>query len=210
MVVVEELYAIKQRDFSEKLRELTDPNIVYVTDLALCSHKRVMRIRYPLLSFQFDPQLILGDLVHVGIQQLLISNSSGKWKAEVSIEKEFNIDGRRIILKGRADLVEFSDEGRPVTVVEIKSARTLPSEAPLEHHVLQLRIYLQLLGAEQGVLLYVTPDRLVEYDVDPSPIDIEELVRETIYDLRVPRYEWECRYCPYRKICPFARRYDKS
>jgi CRISPR-associated exonuclease Cas4 len=209
MVVLEEIYMLKQRDFSEKLRELTDPNIVYVTDLASCSHKRVMRINYPLLSFQFEPQLILGELVHHGLQHILTSSGEGSWQAEVPIEEKLNIDGMEVILKGRADLVKYDENGVPVTVVEIKTARTLPEEAPLEHHVLQLRIYLQLLKAKQGILLYVTPERLAEYTVEPSPVDVEQLVRETIYDMRVPRYEWECRYCPYRKICPFSRRRER-
>ncbi len=210
MVIVEELYMIKQRDFSEKLRELTNPRIVYVTDLAACSHKRIMRLNYPLLSFQFEPQLILGDLVHRGLQQILAANGDARWRAEVEVEREVDIDGDKVLLKGRADLVSYDEDGRAETVVEIKTARSLPEEAPLEHHVLQLRIYMQLLGAKQGVLLYVTPERIVEYPVDPSPLDIEQLVRETVYDMRIPRYEWECRYCPYRKFCPYARRSEKK
>ncbi|ABM80792.1 CRISPR-associated protein Cas4 [Hyperthermus butylicus] len=204
MAILEELYVIKQRDFSEKLRELTDPNVVYVTDLVTCSHKRIMRLNYPLLSFQFEPQLLIGELVHAGLQALLARDGS-EWRAEVQIEERYDIDGGEVVLKGRADLVKYND-GVPETVVEIKTARMLPEGAPLEHHVMQLRIYLQLLGARRGILLYVTPDRLVEFEVEPVNVDIGALIRETVYDMRAPRYDWECRYCPFRKFCPYARK----
>ena len=204
MAILEELYVIKQRDFSEKLRELTDPNVVYVTDLVTCSNKRAMRLSYPLLSFQFEPQLLIGELVHAGLQALLAKNESG-WRAEVQIEEKYDIDGREVVLKGRADLVRY-DNDIPDTVAEIKTARMRSDEAPLEHHVMQLRIYLQLLGARRGILLYVTPDRLVEFEIEPVSVDIEALIRETVYNMRAPRYEWECRYCTFRKFCPYARK----
>lgn len=202
MSIVNELYRIKQRDFSEKLRELTDPRIIYVTDLVSCSHKRSMRLSFPLLSFKFEPPLVLGDLVHAGLGFLLAENG---WEAEVQIEKSYIIDGKEYVLKGRADLVRRGKNGKPETVVEIKTSRDLPENNPREHHVMQLRIYMQLLGANRGYLLYVTPEKLVEFEIEPAEMDIEGLIRETIYDLQTPRYEWECRYCSFRKICPYAR-----
>ncbi|KSW11908.1 CRISPR-associated protein Cas4 [Pyrodictium occultum] len=202
MGIVSELYKAKQRDFSERLREMTDPRVVYVTDLVSCSYKRVMRLQFPLLSFRFEPSLVLGDLVHAGLGSLLASRG---WETEVPIERKYIIDGEEYILKGRIDLLKRNDDGKPHTIVEIKTSRELPENSPREHHIMQLRIYMELTGAKRGYLLYVTPDRLVEFEVEPSSVDVEALLRETIYNLRAPRYDWECRYCSYRKICPFAR-----
>ena len=201
MRILEEIYNVKQKDFTEKLREMTDTSIVYVTDLVSCSMKRLMRIKYPLLSFRFEPPIILGELVHAGLERILEERG---WRAEVQVEKAFTIDGENYLLKGRADLVRY-ENGRAKEVVEIKTGRDLPLNEPHDHHVLQLKIYLNLLGAEEGYLVYITPERLAEFRVEPEPIDIETLMRETIYNEKTPRYEWECRYCPYRRICPFSR-----
>ena len=204
MVILETLYRAKMEEFQDKLPELVDESVVYVTDLVSCSHKRVLRRRYPLLTFRFEPQAVLGDLVHSGLERLVVERN-GNWRAEVPIERFFDIDGKRYRLLGRADLVEYSEEGRPKRVVEIKTARQLQGNTPYEHHVLQLKIYLELLGVDEGLLLYVTPERLVEFRVERGGVDVEELMRQTVYDLARPRFSWECRYCPFKRICPYAR-----
>ncbi len=204
MVIVERLYRVKIEEFQEKISEMVDETVIYVTDLVSCSHKRVLRARYPLLTFKFEPQAVLGDLVHIGLEKTVVE-ADGSWKAEVPIERVFNIDGRRYRVLGRADLVEYGEDGLPKRIVEIKTARQLQGNAPYEHHVLQLKIYLELLDVDEGYLLYVTPDRVVEFRVERGGVDVEELVRQTVYDLAKPRFSWECRYCPFRKICPYAR-----
>ena len=93
----------------------------------------------------------------------------------------------------------------PDKVVEIKTARQLQDNTPYEHHVLQLKVYMELLNVDEGYLVYVTPDRLVEFRVERGGVSVEELLRQTVYDVARPRFSWECRYCPFRKICPYAR-----
>lgn len=205
MVVLEELYRIRQQEFTEKLKEQSDPHIVYVTDLTSCSHKRVLRRNYPLLSFRFEPQMILGDLVHLGLESTLtgIKHERGRWVAEVEVNQEYEVEGEFYRLKGRADLVYYEDE-EPSVVVEIKTSRDLPDNKPLEHHILQLQVYMNVLGASRGFLVYVTPERLVEFPIEKSSIDIKALLRETVENARRPRYEWECRYCPYSRLCPYS------
>ena len=202
MGVIDVLYRVKQSEFTEKLREQSREDLVYVTDLTSCSHKRLMRIRYPLLSFRFEPSMLLGDLVHTGLQRLL-TELDPSWRAEVEVSRVYRLNGVSYELRGRADLVRYRD-GVPETVVEIKTGRDLQDNAPREHHVLQLKVYLELLGAREGYLLYVTPDRLVEFRFERGGVDVEALVRETVEDRARPRYDWECRYCPYRRICPYA------
>ncbi len=201
MSILQALYRLKQRDFMEKLREMSDPSVIYVTDLVQCSHKRVMRIMYPLMSFRFEPPLVLGDLVHAGLEALL---SEEGWEAEVPVEASVEVGDETYVVKGRVDLLKRNEEGRPVAVVEIKTGRDLPDNSPREHHVAQVQVYMSMLGAREGYLVYITPERLVEFPVEPVSIDLESLVEDVVYDRRAPRYEWECRYCPYRRICPYA------
>ncbi len=204
MAVLELLYRVKQREFAEKLREMTSEDVVYVTDLASCSHKRVMRRHYPLLGFRFEPSLLLGDLVHRGLASILSENGGGRWRAEVPVEARVEVDGRVYTLKGRVDLVLYNEQGEPEAVVEVKTGRDLPDNAPREHHLLQLKVYMKLLGVDRGYLLYVTPERVVEHPVEAGDVDVEGLVREAVRDSARPRYQWECRYCPYRRLCPYA------
>ncbi len=202
MAIVEKLYALKLEDFQRRIQEMTNPYIIYVTDLVSCSNKRVMRRHYPLLSFRFEPPLILGELVHTGIQSLL--TGTGEWKAEVEVRSKKDIDDNEYEIVGRVDLVRYEGE-KPIEVVEVKTVRQLQDNVPYEHHVMQLKIYLEMLGVESGYLLYITPDRIVEYNIERNNLNLDELIRQTVYNLAKPRYAWECRYCPYKRICPYAR-----
>ncbi len=205
MAVLEVLYRLKQREFAERLREMSDPHVIYVTDLVSCSHKRVMRRSYPLLSFRFEPSLVIGDLVHYGLEKLLqdAGGGGGVWEAERPVEKRFNIDGVEYVLKGRVDLLYVVD-GAPRVVVEVKTGRDLPGNEPLEHHKLQVQVYMEMLGVGEGYLLYITPERVVEHPVERANLDLEAMVRDVVYNRVRPRYQWECRYCPYRRLCPYA------
>ncbi len=203
MVVLEEIYRAKLREFEDKLHEMIDEHTIYVTDLVSCSHKRVLRRAYPLLAFRFEPQIILGDMVHAGVEKLVVE-SSPSWRAEVHVERVYEVDGTAYRVLGRVDLVQY-DGAKPIRVVEVKTARTLPSKAPYEHHVMQLKVYLELMGVDEGYLVYITPERITEFRVERGGIDVEELVRQTVYDVARPRFNWECRYCSFKRICPYAR-----
>ena len=110
------------------------------------------------------------------------------------------IDDREYVVKGRVDA------WNPVSreVVEIKTARSSHG-VPHEHHILQLQIYMEILGVDKGLLVYITPDRLLEYTVLKASVDIEGFVRELVGDSVHPRWDWECRYCVYSKLCPYRR-----
>ena len=197
------LYTAKVREFEEKLGDMLNPRVVFITDLVSCSHKRLLRLRYPLLAFRFEPPLVMGDLVHTGLE--LLASQRG-WEPEVEVTKSYVIDGEEYLVKGRADLVLRGEDGSVEVVAEIKTAREPPREGkPHEHHLLQVKIYAELLGAKEALLVYITPDALLEYKVEVGGVSIEDLLLETVADARAPRWEWECRYCPYRRICEYAR-----
>lgn len=207
------IYKYQLGEYNKRLKDMTDERVIYVTDLVACPLKRRYRIRYPLLAFSLEPRSIIGEFIHKGIQSIFETSPSDAgvtWRSEVEISTKINIDGETYLVKGRADLVGYEErngEARPRYIVEIKSLRKI-TETPLEHHVKQLLIYLKLFGADKGILFYVSFDKIVEYEYtskDAESVDIVELVRATISADRVPRYEWECKYCPFRKICPYSR-----
>ncbi len=199
MRVLPLIYRRKEREFADRVSDATREDVVYVTDLVSCSQKRVFRLEMPLLSFRFEPPMLLGDLVHRGLEELLGDEG---WVTEMEVVKRFNVDGRVVELRGRVDAALVTDDGVE-HVVEIKTARSV--EKPLEHHVLQLQVYLNMLGAREGSLVYVTPERLLEYTFPRTELDLDLLVAETVRNEARPRFEWECRYCPYRRFCPYAR-----
>lgn len=189
------IYELRLKDFNEKLKELRDPRVIYVSDLISCSHKRVFRIKFPELQFRFEPTMILGELVHRGLEDVLRKKG---FEQEVSIEKTVEINGKTYVVKGRIDAFNASDG----VVIEIKTARSSQG-VPHRHHILQIQIYMNMVDAKEGLLIYITPDRILEYKVIKETIDIDELVKETINDAVHPRWDWECRYCIYNKMCPY-------
>jgi CRISPR-associated exonuclease Cas4 len=156
-----------------------------------------MRKSFPELGISFEPSAVLGDIAHIGLERLL---SEKGFNVEVEVSREVEIENVKYLLKGRVDALSV-DKG---VVVEVKTSRSAVG-LPKEHHVKQLKIYLELLGAKHGVLVYITPDKLVEYHYDYEPVDVEAEVRALLANSQHPRYPWECNYCTYRKLCPHVQ-----
>ncbi|MEM1619273.1 MAG: CRISPR-associated protein Cas4 [Fervidicoccaceae archaeon] len=191
--ILDLLYERKRAEFAERLSELRDESVIYVVELAGCPKKREFRVRFPELTFRFDPQLILGDVAHAGLEHLL---SSVGFEVEKEVSERVEVDGRVYVVKGRVDAMS---EDR---IVEIKTGRP-GQRLPQEHHVLQLKIYMALTGSRRGTLIYVTGDRLVEFEVEAeSRLALGELVLEHLRADKVPKWDWECRYCAFSRLCP--------
>jgi CRISPR-associated exonuclease Cas4 len=178
-----------------RLSELQDPRVVYVTDLVLCTHKFHLKKTYPWLSITFDPAAVLGTIAHLGLGQLLREKGA---EVEVEVLREVTVDGTTYTVKGRVDALDKTSG----IVVEIKTARS-PISTPQQHHIKQLNIYLNMLNYERGVLVYITPTRIVEFSVTREPVSIESEIRDLIENKYHPRYSWECSYCNYSKLCPY-------
>ena len=181
---------------------------VSVTDLTSCSQKYHFRLKYPelLITQSYYPALINGRVMHRGIQEILLDRFFDFIQVEVPVEKSLNIPGsdgmpRIVKVSGRVDALLADD-----TVIEFKTSRS-DHETPLEHHVLQLRIYLNMTGRRRGLLVYLTPERITEYWItNPlSDEELQQLVRETLNNERHPRWSWECSYCPFSIICPHKK-----
>lgn len=192
------IYRKVVKEFKEKFSELSNPNVIYVVDLVSCSNKWFMRLTYPELTLRFEPILLIGRIIHEGLTKFLEEEG---YVREYEVSARFTVDSKEYLVKGRVDAYN-PDEG---VVVEIKSTRRFHG-SPLEHHVMQLRIYMELLDADRGVIVYLSPHAIVEYAVERSECYVEKYVEETVKNTTHPRWTWECDVCLFNKLCGYYRR----
>lgn len=197
--VLKLLYEAKYEEFKKRFAELVDPRVIYVTDLVSCTHKYHLRHVMPGLVFVFEPHHVLGDLVHLGLESFLEIKGFHK---EYPVEKNVKLDNTEYVVKGRIDAFDI-DNG---VVIEIKTARSSQG-TPHKHHIEQVRFYMYMVGASEGILIYITPDRIIEFSIkEPSSEEVLlQRIREVIEDKVHPRWDWECKYCLFSKVCPFKK-----
>jgi len=169
--------------------------------------KRIYELRYPEILLQdiFSPNFILGDVLHIGLEELLKRSSEEGLidydvEAEVEKERRINVDGKEIVIRGRLDLL--LKKNKELIGIEIKSSRS-DSGIPHEHHILQCRLYSWLFELSKVILIYITPDRIAEYEITEGAT--EEMVVNLIKDSKAPRWSWECRYCRFSVMCPYKK-----
>ncbi|MEM2284380.1 MAG: CRISPR-associated protein Cas4 [Zestosphaera sp.] len=192
------LYTVSKE---EKEKHPRKPDTYWVTDLVRCVLKREYELKYPELVEKevFTPVFILGTLVHRGLQELLKNIIGEGVLTEVEGSREVILpDGKKVVVEGRADIiVKIGDE---LIGVEIKTARS-DYDLPKPQHVDQARIYNWLFNLRQTILVYVTPERITQYLVSDK-VNEEEVV-DRITSKKIPRYEWECKFCSYSVMCPY-------
>lgn len=182
------------------MKHRREHNVYWVSDLVKCPIKREFELKYPeiALSTIYSPYYILGDLIHKGLEGVI----SEKLSAEIEVEKSINVklsNGEEIIIKGRIDGIITTENGENIGI-EIKSARA-DIGIPQQHHIDQVRIYNWLFNLARSILIYITFNRVTEYEV-PDRASTEEVIQR-VKDRRAPRYSWECSYCTYAILCPF-------
>lgn len=93
-------------------------------------------------------------------------------------------------------------------IIELKYTSMPFDKLPLEHHELQLKMYMNILSG-RGRLVYLTPSGVREYLYEEnealSDYEILKIAKEFFVEKKSPRYEWECGYCPYKTICPLSK-----
>lgn len=185
----------------EREKHRKERGVVWVTDLVRCPLKVVYEERYPELSLQnlFKPSLIIGTLLHRGLESLLRELVRG-FAIETEVEKSKDVvlnDGSTVSVRGRLDVVLGRDSEK--VAIEIKSSRT-DRNIPQKHHVDQVRAYNWLADLRGSILLYVTPARIAQFYVEEKMDTVEVVNRIT--NKKAPRYSWECTYCAYSVMCP--------
>jgi len=196
---------------AERAKHQRGPGVVWVTDLVLCSLKSRYSEVYPELEAPqvFEPTLVLGTIVHKGLQGFLrrVLGEEKGYGVEVEPEASAEVDlsqfqpgAGKVVVKGRIDALILLGGER--VGVEVKSMRG-DAQLPLEHHVDQVRLYNLLFDLPATILLYVTPERITQYEVGERA-DWRE-VAQRVLEPKAPRYPWECRYCPFAVLCPKKR-----
>ncbi|MCD6300882.1 MAG: CRISPR-associated protein Cas4 [Staphylothermus sp.] len=185
---------------SESLnRVLKDKEVVYVTELVSCPMKHYLRERYPTLMLQlnFNEKILLGKLVHEGVESVLYKIMQFGEDAEIEVPVTREVNG--VVINGRADIVTSN------AVIELKTTRST-KDLPHENHKLQAAIYANLLRKPKAILVYIVLNNevnILEYEVEPlSDEQLSKLVDELKHKSPAPRFPWECNYCVFKQFCP--------
>jgi len=188
---------------AEREKHKREKGVFWVTDLVRCPLKIVFEERYPELSLQevFKPSLIIGTLLHRGLESLLkelIQTRGYTVETEVEVFKDVVLEDSSVVyVKGRLDVVLSREQER--VAIEVKTLRS-DRNIPQKHHIDQVRAYNWLTDSSGAVLLYVTPARIAQFYVEDRMDDTEVVSRIT--SKKAPRYSWECVYCAYSVMCP--------
>lgn len=198
--IIKLIYELSREEREKHIRE---HDVYWVSDLIRCSLKRDYELRYPELSLRelFIPFYISGNLIHRGLQEILKERFGNIVRTEVEESKELLLpDGSKVVIRGRADAIIFSDEGK--IGLEIKTSRS-DTNIPHEQHLEQVMIYNWLMDLNYSLLIYITLDRIAQFTVFDrfSEPDIVSRVVNPVF----PRYAWECNYCVYSVLCPYKK-----
>jgi len=157
-------------------------NVWHAKALCYC-RKRMLEEGYDEVADK-DPVMI-GQLVHIGVDEIT------GYESEVYMVKV-----KDYVIKGTPDLFKDGD------LVEIKFT-VYPPKEPREHDVLQLRIYMWMLGLDRGYLWYLSPFGSKEFEIKGALTD-EEVI-DLIENPQYPRWKWECTYCSLASDCQYRK-----
>ena len=146
---------------------------------------------------------VVGEYLHALLEEGLRALGL---RTEVGVA--LNLGDFRLV--GRADAVAEGEDGDVLDVVEIKTVGRLPEE-PLETHVAQLQVYVELLGAPRGTLIYIGRNtgavKLFTVRPDRAALELAIINAMALWaalESRSPppprRGAW-CAICPHRRRC---------
>jgi len=173
-----------QREFGEK---------IHVTEACGC-----LRYAYFRRTVKLKPEpnyyIFMGIAIHDSILKYISDQT------EVHVEND--------VLTGYADaIIEINGEKY---VLELKTVVRLPNK-PYKTHVEQLNCYLNMLGVEKGIIVYIqrSDGRKAVFVVNRDPdlftvtLDKARYLRKCLDEGKPPAIKDEtfCFRCPYRKIC---------
>ncbi len=177
-------YQKRQEEFKPK-----SDNEIWVSWLSECQVKREQ-----VTEENSNPYwLIRGIVTHIGVQTFLREEVA---EAEKKVEYPLEVDGKQYVIKGSVDLVL-----KDGTLVELKtSRRSFMSYYP--QHVFQLRLYMFMLHVDRGLLVYLTPDDVLEHKVTwDTPSGLFEPFPEITHEYLVKAVR---DYLGHRRISPFG------
>lgn len=167
---------VRRKDYVQKENEWHAKMLCYC-------RKRVLEEPYEIIADK-DPVMI-GQLVHIGVDNV-VEYESVVYKKEIE----------DYIIYGTPDLFMNGE------LVEIKFT-VYPPKQPREHDMMQLKIYMWLLGVDYGYLWYLSPFGSKEFEVEGGYED-EDIVK-LIEEPRYPMWPWECKNCSLKSECEHMR-----
>jgi len=181
-----------------------EENTVYVTDLLHC----VIRPREEIPAVP----LIRGTAIHEGIEKLLKENG----EIEIDFEKEVRKQYGEYILIGKLDGLTKDN-----VVIEFKSVHK-PPVFPYEEHIYQVLIYMNMIGSDKGLLVYIGSNDISEFSVKDGEVSNIETGQRYFGQFTV-NDDWihkqivayftktlvatfnECKFCEIAKSCKFSK-----
>ena len=190
----------------------------YPSEIGNCLRKVWYTYKFPV---ELKPELIkifeLGNIMHDFVVEVLKSEKTPEvelLKSEFPVRQEFD----DFLVSGRVDnLILVKASGKNV-LVEVKSTMDVNRiEEAQPHNIVQLQLYMHLIGVHNGILLYIDKKNLqskifeVKYDEKQALAIIERFrqLHRALLDDKIPEPEaradrktlWMCRYCEYRDKC---------
>lgn len=185
------------RDYNRRKYPLIEGTGVYhVHELVSCKYKSELIRDIPELANPLKPLIFIGEAIDNFLKEIFTSDEELEKLTETVegvFQKQIKVNDGTITIIGKPDIV-LRD-----MVIEVKYTSYI-EDLPREQHIHQLKLYMYLTGKEKGKILYVTASGLKEFDVDEAFNETE--VIEYFKSWGYPRFEWECRYCNYKQICP--------
>ncbi|ACB37242.1 CRISPR/Cas system associated [Betalipothrixvirus uzonense] len=177
---------------------------VYVTDLLHC----VLRPQSEIPPIQ----LIRGTAIHEGIEKLLKEYGELQIEFEKEVQKQYG----EYTLIGRLDGI--TKDG---IIVEFKSVHK-PPQFPYEPHIYQVLIYMNMIGAKTGLLVYLGSNDITEFEIRDGEIRNIE-TGQTFFGQYTVNDNWiykqivayftktliapfgECKFCELAKSCRYSK-----
>jgi len=177
---------------------------VYVTDLLHC----VLRPQTEMPSIT----LIRGTALHEGIEKLLKEYG----ELEIEFEKEVRKQYGEYILVGKLDGLTKDN-----IVIEFKSVYK-PPQFPYLPHIYQVLIYMNMIGSQKGLLVYLGNNDIQEFEIMEGEIrnietgqtffgqykiDDDWIYRQIVAYMTktlIATFD-ECKFCEINKSCKYAK-----
>jgi exodeoxyribonuclease-5 len=78
-------------------------------------------------------------------------------------------DGEEVAITGIADAITLTGDGRPAVVVDWKSDVN-PDPQTIEHYRSQVRAYLDMTGADRGLIVMMTSGIVIDVSASPQAL----------------------------------------
>jgi len=179
-----------------------EDNVVYVSDLAKCMYYVYLSMREKKSDYT---NLLIGQFGHLIIEKALkhyLPKSDVEIKVEYEVEHEIN----GVVVRGKIDVLIIDYDKLNSVPIEVKFTKYKKVNLWYET---QLQLYMWLIGAKFGYLIYINPQDL-DYTVFTITYD-EQKVRSRLRKVKdllmvykgvePSREYFGCEVCPFKTKC---------